>query len=40
MQLPPFVGREVAQQVGAELVAQAMAGRPQMLCIVGPVGIG
>jgi len=40
MQLPPFVGRDWARRVGAELVAEAVAGRTQTLCIVGPAGIG
>ncbi|MBW2272122.1 MAG: AAA family ATPase [Deltaproteobacteria bacterium] len=35
-----FVGRDRTRQVGAELVAQAVAGRTQTLCIVGPAGIG
>jgi tetratricopeptide (TPR) repeat protein len=40
MLLPPFVGRDRAREVAAECVAQAVAGHSQMLCVVGPAGIG
>jgi len=40
MLLPPFVGRDRAREVAAEWLAQAAAGRTQMLCVVGPAGIG
>ncbi|MBW2272123.1 MAG: AAA family ATPase [Deltaproteobacteria bacterium] len=40
MWFPPFVGRDRFRQVGAEMVAEAEAGRTQLLCIAGAAGIG